>query len=159
MDHMTDKIPAGYRSLTPSLAVRGAAEAIDYYRRAFGAEQVRRLHAPDGSVMHAELRIGDSIVIVYDELPDWGLPAPSGREHSNSLMFYTPDADAVFARAVAAGAKEVTSMADFFTGDRMGVLVCPYGHRWGVAARVRELPDDEVERLAGEWMGSADQDG
>ncbi len=159
MDHMTDKIPAGYHSLTPSLAVHGAAEAIDYYRRAFGAEQVRRLRAPDGSVMHAELRVGDSIVIVYDELPDWGLPAPSGGPHSSSLMFYTADADAVFARAVAEGAKEVTPMADFFTGDRMGVLVCPYGHRWTVAARVAELPDAEVERLAREWLGSADRDG
>jgi PhnB protein len=159
MDHMTDKIPAGYYSLTPSLAVRGAAEAIGYYERAFGAQQVRRLHGPDGSVMHAELRIGDSIVIVYDEMPAFGLPAPSGGAHSSSVMFYTPDADAVFARAIAEGATEVSPIGDFFTGDRMGVLVCPYGHRWAIAEHLRDVPDEEIERAAREWMASVDRDG
>jgi uncharacterized glyoxalase superfamily protein PhnB len=159
MDHMSDNIPVGYHSLTPSLAVRGAAAAIGFYERAFGARQVRRLHGPDGSVMHAELRIGDSIVIVYDEMPAFGLPAPSGEAHSSSLMFYTPDADAVFARAIAEGAKEVSPVEDFFTGDRMGVLVCPYGHRWAIATRVREVPDEEIERAAREWLASANGDG
>jgi PhnB protein len=159
MNHMSDKIPAGYHSLTPSLAVRGAADAIGYYERAFGAQLVRLMRGPDGSVMHAELRIGDSMVVVYDEIPAMGLPAPAGDRHASSLLFYTPDADAVFARAVAEGGKELSPMADIFSGDRMGVLVCPYGHRWAIAARVREVPDEEVERAARAWLASSDGDG
>jgi PhnB protein len=156
MDHMTDKIPAGYHTLTPSLAVRGAVDALGYYQRAFGAEVVRRMDAPDGTVMHAELKVGDSILIVYEELPAWGLHAPAeGQGHSVSLMFYTPDVDTVFARAIADGGTEVSAVADVFSGDRMGVLTCPYGHRWAIATHVEDVPGEEVERLAREWMAAS----
>jgi PhnB protein len=158
MDRMTDTtapVPAGYHSLTPVVIVKGGAEAIDFYREAFGAEQVRRMNGPDGSVMHAELRIGDSILMVSEEMPAMGLRSPSGDGSSSSLLLYTPDVDAVHARAVAVGATEVSPVADDFSGHRSGTVLCPYGHRWTIATRIEDVSDEEIERRALEWMESS----
>lgn len=147
--------PAGYNTLTPYLAVRDGARLIEFYRNAFGAEVVRRMDDPNGIVMHAELRIGDSMLQLSDEMPSMGLVAPSGEARSSSLVIYVPDVDEVFARAIDLGATQVAPVSDVFSGDRMGLLLCPSGHRWAVITRVREVPDDEVARQAREMFGAA----
>jgi uncharacterized glyoxalase superfamily protein PhnB len=137
-----------YRTLTPALTVRDGNKMIEFYRRAFGAElsgDVARM--PDGRVMHAEMKIGDSIFMLGEEFPDWGVVAPVslGDKNSSSLHIYADDADATFAKAVAAGAKVVTPMSDAFWGDRYGVVTDPSGHRWGIATHVRDVPDEEMK--------------
>ena len=133
----------GYRTLTPYVAVSDAKRAHAFYRQAFDAQVVAILETPDGRVMHGELRIGDSAIVVVDEMPEVGLHAP---EHGGitSLVLAGPDAEGVFARAVAAGATPAIPVADSFSGDRHGVLVCPFGHRWIVTTRVEALTDDQI---------------
>ncbi len=137
-------IPAGYHTLTPGLSVRGAAEALEFYRRAFGARERHRLAMPDGKIAHAEFQIGDSIFMIGDENPAWGMPSPETLGGSPvRLRLYVEDADAVFAQAVAAGAKETMPVADQFWGDRMGSIVDPFGHHWLIATRVEDVPPSE----------------
>src|SRR5690606_17387598 len=133
---MTDNtvpLPEGYHSLTPFVVVTDAAKAIEFYRQVFDAEVVGRNDGPDGSVMHAELRIGDSILQLSDPNPDFGLVAPDPDDAvSASLAVYVPDADATVARAVELGATLREPVRDFVTGDRFGSIRDPYGRRWAI---------------------------
>lgn len=143
-----DHIPQGYHSVTPYLIVDGADAAIRFYSEAFGATEVLRMPMGDsGRLAHAEIRIGDSHVMLADEFADMGYLGPLKRGGATaSLMIYLPDVDAVFARALAAGAKEEKPVADQFWGDRMGSLVDPFGHRWTLATHVEDVPEDELKR-------------
>lgn len=143
-------IPPGYHSVTPSLTCRNAAAALDFYIRAFGAVELFRLAEPDGRLMHAEMRIGDSVMMLSDEYPAFGAVQPDIGKGA-SFMIYVPDADAAFQQAVAAGATATQPPTDQFWGDRTGRVNCPYGYRWAVAQKVRDVPPDEIARLAADW--------
>ena len=148
--------PAGYHSVTPAIIVRDAAAAIDFYVRAFGAEEVTRLAMPDGSLAHAEIRIGDSIVMLGDENPAWGALSPQSTNGTpGSLHLYVDDVDAAFARALEAGATVRMPIEDAFWGDRYGKVTDPFGHEWGLATHVRDMTEAEVQAAAAEWMAQA----
>ena len=152
----TKSTPAGYHTVTPTIIVRGAAEAIDFYKRAFGAEEVSRMNGPDGKVAHAEIRIGDSMIMLGDENPEWGMLSPlSTNGTSGSLHIYVDDADATFERAVGAGAKVRNPLEDAFWGDRYGKVTDPFGHEWGIATRIREVSQEEMAKAADAWMAQA----
>jgi uncharacterized glyoxalase superfamily protein PhnB/predicted TIM-barrel fold metal-dependent hydrolase len=144
-------IPEGYHSVTPGITVQNAAEAIEFYKRAFGAEELSRMTAPDGTtVWHAEIRIGDSHIMLGDEMPDMGVtraPKSLGGTAS-SLHLYVEDVDAAFERAVAAGATVAMPVSDQFWGDRYGTVLDPYGHLWGIATRKEILSEEEMYRRA-----------
>ena len=148
--------PKGYHSVTPTITVRDAAKAIDFYKEAFGAEELDRMEGPDGSVMHAEIRIGDSIIMLGDENPAWGTKSPQtlGGVHG-SLHIYVDDADAAFAKAVAAGCEPRYPMEDAFWGDRYGKVADPFGHEWGLGTRVKDLTPEETRKAAEAWMQQA----
>ena len=151
-------IPAGYHSVTPAIVVRDAAAAIDFYKRAFGAEEINRMAGPDGSIMHAEIRVGDSVVMLGEENEQWGTRSPLslGGVHG-SLHIYVADADASFNRAIQAGATERYPLEDAFWGDRYGKVTDPFGHEWGIATRVKELSPAEMEEAGREWMAMVAQ--
>jgi PhnB protein len=136
--------PQGYHTVTPSLTVEGAVKAIEYYARAFGAEELMRMPGPDGRLMHAEIRIGDSIVMLSDAMPEMGNPASS-----STLYVYTDDCDALYQRAVGAGARSTMEPADMFWGDRMAQVTDPFGIKWGISTKVKDLTEEEM-RVAGE---------
>jgi PhnB protein len=139
--------PEGYHSVTPYLAIRDAKSALDFYARAFGAELVLKLDMPDGKIAHAEIRIGDSILMMSEENPDWGNRSPASLGGSPvSLMIYVPDADAAFARALAAGAEQVRPVEDQFYGDRSGTLKDPYGYQWTLATHIEDVSTEEAQR-------------
>jgi len=150
-------VPDGYRSLTPVLTVHDAAGAIEFYKRAFGAREIGRMVAEDGKrVVHAELEIGDSRVMLSDEFPEWGgsrSPKSLGGT-TGSLHLYVEDADEAFGRALEAGATAEMPLEDAFWGDRYGVLVDPYGLRWGIATHVEDVSDEELARRAKAQMNS-----
>jgi PhnB protein len=142
----TPAIPTGFHSVTPNLAVACGPEAIDFYRRAFGAEVVRRLDA-GGKVMYAELRIGDSLVTVNDEMPEFDSKAPDpGSPVPVSLTIYCEDTDALYAQALEAGATQVREPGDEFFGDRVGTLRDPFGHKWAIATHLRDMTSEELEQ-------------
>ncbi|BCN74434.1 glyoxalase [Prescottella equi] len=143
-------IPDGYRTLTPYLAVPDGHAALDFYVRGLGAVIVDRMDAPDGTVMHAEIRIGDSMLQLSQEMPDFGLKAPAQGWVHSSLVVYVEDTDAFVDSAVRAGATLVTPVADAFSGDRHGVFLDPFGHRWAVCTRIEDVPPAEVARRARE---------
>ena len=148
-------IPDPYRSLTPNLTVDRGLEALGYYERAFGAEVVRKL-VMGGKLMHSELRIGDSIVSVSDPFEDFGLAAPvAGRPVSSSILIYTEDVDALYDRAIAAGATELNRPSDQFHGDRAGSLRDPYGHRWMLATHTEDMSEEEMQRRTEEAMAGS----
>jgi PhnB protein len=150
-----DPIPAGYHAVTPHLIVDDAATAIRFYEEAFGATEKMRLTMGDG-IAHAELRIGDSHVMLADEFPDMGFLGPKKRGGcTTSLTLYVPDVDAAFARAIAAGAIEERPVADQFYGDRVGTLLDPSGHRWSLATRKEEVSIEEMQRRLDAEMGMA----
>jgi PhnB protein len=140
-------IPDGYHTLTPSLVVSDGPAALDFYERAFGAEVGLRLEM-GGKIMHSEVRIGDAIVTVNDEMPDYGFVAPDpGRESiTSSILIYTEDVDALYARAVEAGATAINEPADQFHGDRAGSLRDPFGHRWALATHTEDMDQEEMQR-------------
>ena len=146
-------IPDGFRTITPHIVVKGAGPAIEFYKKAFGAEEIRRIAGPGGNVMHAEMRIGDSIVMLNDEFPDYGALGPKTvGGTSTTLHIYVTDADAFMDRAVKAGAEVAMPLMDMFWGDRYGKLKDPYGHHWSVATHKEDLTDEEVaERMKKEW--------
>ena len=147
-------IPEGYHSLTPYLIVNDAAGAITFYQEAFGATEVMRMDAPGGRVGHAELRIGDSRIMLADEFPDMGARGPKAIGGTPvSLHLYVEDVDAVAKRAVAAGAKEVRPAKDQFYGDRLGTVEDPFGHVWHISTHVEDVPPDELKRRAQQSMG------
>ena len=139
-------IPEGYHSVTPYLVVHDAARAIDFYRKAFGAEELFRM--PMGNkIGHAEIKIGNSIVMLSDEWPDRGVVGPKARGGAtSSLMVYVGKVDEVFKRALDAGATEERAVKDEFYGDRTGTLVDPFGHRWMVSTHIEDVTPDEMNR-------------
>jgi PhnB protein len=148
---MTAKpIPDGYRAITPNLTVDRGMDALDYYEQAFGAEVVRKL-VLDGKVMHAELRIGDSLITVAEPFPDSVAPDPD-QPVPQSLLLYTADVDAAYARAIEAGGKAVNEPADQFHGDRAGSLRDPFGHRWMLATHTEDMSEEEMQRRLEEAM-------
>jgi len=139
-------IPEGMHSLTPHIVCAGAAQAIDFYVRAFGAVELMRLPGPEDKLMHAAVRIGDSTLMLMDEFPEWGTFGPKALKGSPVVIhLYVPDVDATVERAVAAGAKLVMPVADMFWGDRYGQVDDPFGHRWSVATHQRDLTPEEVQ--------------
>lgn len=140
-------IPEGYHSITPYLIVDGAARAIEFYKIAFGAKEIMRIPGPNDRVMHAELTIGDSIIMLADE-PENGArkSAQSLGDSPVGLMVYLEDVDKAFARALSAGAKETRPVQDQFYGDRSGNLVDPFGHVWTVATHVEDVTEEEMQR-------------
>jgi len=144
-------IPEGYHTLTPYLIVKGAAKALDFYAKALGATELYRMADPSGKVGHAEMRIGDSHLMLADEFPEMGALGPQvNGGHSVSFLVYVPDVDAAFARAVAAGGKAVRPVEDQFYGDRSGTLVDPFGHQWTLATHVEDVSPEEMERRSRE---------
>ncbi|HLU33633.1 MAG TPA: VOC family protein [Natronosporangium sp.] len=154
MSTAVNPVPDGYHSITPFIVCLDAARAIEFYRQVFDAEVLSRHDAPDGTVMHAEIRIGDSIVQLSDPLPDYGLVAPDPATSSASLAYYCADADAVVAKAVAAGATLREPVQTFVTGDRYGSIVDPYGRRWAIMTRVEDVSREEADRRVTEWLAS-----
>ncbi len=141
--------PDGYHSVTPYLIVKDASGAIEYYKKAFGAKELFRISGPDGKLGHAELKIGDSIVMLADEAPQMGALAPGTIGGSPvQLMLYVDDVDEVVPRAVAAGAKIVRPVADQFYGDRSGGIEDPFGHHWYVATHKEDVSPEEMKRRA-----------
>ena len=145
----TKPIPDGYRTATPYLIIKGAADAIEFYKRAFGATELLRMADPQGRVGHAEIKIGDSVIMLADEHPAMGYRGPRSLGGSSvSILLYLEDVDGVFERAVKAGAKAQRPVADQFYGDRSGTLEDPFGHVWTVATHVEDVPPEEMRRRA-----------
>ena len=141
--------PAGYHSITPSITIRDAAAAILFYKAAFGAEEIMSLAMPDGKVMHAEIRLGDSRVMISDEFPDWGCLSPQSiGGTASALMFYVPDVDAAFAQAVAAGATSISPPTDQFWGDRSCRVLDPFGHKWSLSTHVEDVTEEQMAERA-----------
>lgn len=139
-------IPDGMSAVTPHLVCAGAADAIEFYRKAFGAVEEARLPGPDGKLMHALIRIGGAAVMLVDEMPQWGAVGPKTLKGSPvTIHLYVADADAFVARAAAAGAKVTMPVDDAFWGDRYGVLEDPFGHHWSVATHTRDLTPAEID--------------
>ncbi len=147
----TNPIPKGMHTLTPNLVLRDCARAIEFYERAFGAKEVSRMPAPDGkSIWHAELRIGDSVFFLNDEMPGMGGAAPTAADPLPVTMWlYVPDCDAAWKRATGAGARSTAAPSDMFWGDRCGSVADPFGYLWSFATRQKELTEAEMKR-AGE---------
>jgi len=140
-------IPDGYHSITPYLHVHGAARALDFYKQAFGANELFRLQGPDGNIGHAEITIGDSIVMLADEVPSMGIHSPySLKGTSVSLMLYVEDVDNIVERAVKAGATIRRPLENKFYGDRSATLADPFGHEWTISTHVEDVAPDELER-------------
>jgi PhnB protein len=147
-------IPQGYHSVTPYLTVRGADRAIDFYRKAFGAEEIGRMNGPDGkTVMHAELKIGDSRIFLGDEVPGMGCSSPETLGGSSAgIYLYVRDVDETFRKAVAAGATVKRSPEDMFWGDRTGSVLDPFGHKWDLATHQEDVPPEEMQRRGAEFF-------
>jgi uncharacterized glyoxalase superfamily protein PhnB len=143
-------IPEGQHTVTPHLIIRGAAEAIEFYKKAFGAKEKARMPGPDGkSIVHSEIQVGDSWVYIVDEMPEMGARSPQALGGTPvSFHLYVEDADAVFNQAVAAGAKVQMPLADMFWGDRFGKLADPFGHEWSVATHKEDLTPEEMQKRA-----------
>jgi uncharacterized glyoxalase superfamily protein PhnB len=149
MAKATQAIPRGYHTVTPSLVVAGAAKAIDFYKKALGAEEIMRFPGPDGTLMHAEIRVGDSVIMLGDEMPEQGGRSPKSYGGTPvSLFVYRDNVDAAWKRAVDAGAKEIMPLQDMFWGDRTGCLEDPFGHHWWLAQHVQDLTPEEIQRNA-----------
>lgn len=149
---MTSKvkpIPEGYHSVTPYLIVKGAAGAIEFYKKAFGATELMRMAQPDGTIGHAEIKIGDSPIMLAEEVPEMGARSPQSLGGSPvSILLYVEDVDALFSQAVAAGAKVLRPVKDQFYGDRSGGVTDPFGHVWYIATHKEDLSPDELDKRA-----------
>ncbi len=154
-------IPQGMHTLTPNLVIRDCAKAIAWYERALGAKESHRMTAPDGkSVWHAELRIGDSVVFVNDEMPGMGRGAPSADSPVPVTMWlYVQDCDAAFRRAVDAGAKSLMEPVDMFWGDRCAGIADPFGYVWSFATHQKDMTEDEMRRAGQEFARKMQQQG
>lgn len=147
-------IPDGYHSLTPYLAVADGPKAIEFYRSVFGAEVISRQDMPDGRVGQAELKFGNSMLQLSDQMPQIGLRAPNGEWVHSSLVHYVPDVDATYAKAIEAGATSVEAVQTFMTGDRFGTVIDPFGHRWAILTKVEDVSAEEADRRVKEWLAS-----
>jgi uncharacterized glyoxalase superfamily protein PhnB len=151
-DMTVNPIPEGYTSLTPFIVIDGAAKAIEFYRTVFGAELIEKMDGSDGSIAHAELDFGNGRLQLSDPNADYGLEAPERKESvTHSIVLYCSDADAVVARAEAAGATIREPVQTFVTGDRFASIVDPFGQRWAVMTRVEEVDAAERDRRLAEW--------
>jgi PhnB protein len=150
------KIPEGYHTATPYLIIKGAAQAIEFYKKAFGATEIMRLAMPDGTIMHAEIRIGDSAIMLSEPCPQMGYKGPIELGGTPvSLYLYVDNVDEQFAQAVAAGATVTKPLADQFYGDRSGTLTDPFGHVWSLGTHIEDVSVEEIERRAAEFMKKA----
>jgi len=156
MAKTTQGIPKGYHTVTPSIFVSGAAKAIDFYKKALGAEERMRFPAPDGSIMHAEIQIGDSIIMLGDEMADQGGKSPRTLGGTPVGFFvYKEDVDAAWKRALDAGGTVVMPLEDQFWGDRAGCFEDPFGHRWWLAQHLRDMTPDELKKAADSFFSQA----
>ena len=150
---MVQAIPAGYGGVTAYLVIRGAARALDYYRKAFGATELMRFPGENGTIGHAEIRIGAGVVMLADEMPGAPYRSPDSLGGTPvSMMFYVADVDATFAKAVAAGGTVQRPVEDQFYGDRTGTLVDPFGHVWTIATHVEDVSPEEVQKRMASMM-------
>ncbi len=139
--------PDQYHSVTPYLTVKGGAAAIDFYKKAFGATEMFRMPQPDGRVGHAEIKIGDSTIMMSDEFPEMDIVSPTTLGNTTAgLLVYVADADKTFNNAVSLGAKVNKPMADQFYGDRSGTVVDPFGHKWTIATHKEDVAPEEMEK-------------
>src|SRR3989442_15383557 len=151
-------IPEGMHSVTPHLVCAGAANAIEFYKKAFGATEKGRMPAPDGRLMHAAVSIGDSTVMLVDEMPEWGALGPQSLKGSPvAIHLYVQDVDAVAAQAVSAGAKTTMPVSDMFWGDRYGQIEDPFGHRWSIATHVRDGAPADMQKAMQQQMCAGGQ--
>jgi PhnB protein len=149
-------IPEGYHSVTPYLSIKGAAKAIDYYKEVFGATELFRMAAPDGKIGHAEIKIGNSPIMLADEFPEMEFVSPQTLGGSPiGLMIYVDDVDTMFNKAIGAGATEVKPLQDQFYGDRSGTLKDPFGHVWTVATHVEDVAPEELQKRAAAAHGGS----
>ncbi|PYV08375.1 MAG: glyoxalase [Acidobacteria bacterium] len=154
MSKKAKPVPEGYHSATPYLIVRDAARAIDFYRKAFGATELVRMPGPDGRLMHAEMRIGDSVIMLSDEFPERGALSPQSLGGAGvGIFLYLDDVDAHFEQAVSAGAKVLVPVEDMFWGDRWGQIEDPFAHRWQLATHKEDLSGEEIGRRAAQAFG------
>ena len=152
--------PDGFRTITPALVIKEAAEAIEFYKKAFGAEVVMNLTGPQNSIVHAEIKIGNSIIMISGEWPGHHVQSPGTvGGTTTTLHVYTDDVDASHKRAVEAGAKENMPPADMFWGDRYSSVSDPYGHSWSLATHVKDLSEEECQKACDEWMAQMAQQG
>ena len=158
MQQQVRPIPEGFHTITPHLVCAGAAEAIEFYKKAFGAVEQGRMPTPDGKIMHASLRIGDSPLMLADEFSDYGSLGPLALKGTPVVVhLYVQDVDAVYAQAVAAGAKATMPPADMFWGDRYGQLVDPFGHRWSLATHTRDMTPEQMREEMQKMMAQPQQ--
>jgi PhnB protein len=154
---MPKPIPEGYHSVTPYLVVDDAAKAIEFYKKAFGAEEKYRLPM-GGKIGHAEIKIGDSFVMLADEFPEMGHLSPKARGGTTvSLLIYLDEVDTAFQKAKDAGATETKALEDQLWGDRMGTLTDPFGHQWSLATHVEDVPEEEISRRFEEFLSKQKQ--
>ena len=150
-------VPEGYHTVTPYLVMKGASEAIDFYTKVFGAKEVVRMDGPGGSIGHAEIMIGDSFIMLADESPEMGFQGPEAVGGTPvSLVIYIEDVDAVFARALAAGATETKPLKDQFYGDRSGTITDPFGHVWTISTHKEDVSPEEMDKRMKEMMSSGE---
>jgi PhnB protein len=147
-------VPGGLHTITPHIVVRGAARAAEWYKQALGAEERSRVPLPGGKLMSVELWFGDSAVMVADEFPEMGVCSPQTIGGTSTVLnLYTEDVDALWRRALDAGAEVLHPLRDQFWGDRHGQLTDPFGHRWGLAQHLRDVPHEDIARAAAEAFG------
>ena len=150
-------IPPDYPRIIPSLAISGAAKAIDWYGTVLGTTERMRMEGPGGTIAHCELTLGDGMIMLADEFPDMGFLSPeTAGGPGNSSMVYVEDVDAVFGRAIANGATSIKEPADEFYGDRSAQFRDPFGHRWSIAAHVEDVSEEEMQRRMAEMMGESE---
>lgn len=158
MANRVNPIPKGYHSVTPYLTVNDAARALEFYKRAFGAQEIVRMDGPDGKIGHAEIKIGDSVVMLGDEMPGMGNRSPQSLGGTTAgVMLYVENVDTVFNQAVSAGAQIESPVADMFWGDRYGKLKDPFGHSWSVATHIEDVAPAEMSKRAKDAMAKMAQ--
>lgn len=152
----TNPIPPGMHSITPHLVCAGAADAIEFYKKAFNAQELGRFPGPQGKLMHALIKIGDSMLMLVDEFPEWGSLGPNVRNGTSvTLHLYVEDADRQFQQAVDAGCTVRMPLDDMFWGDRYGVVQDPFGHLWSIATHIRDVSPEEIQAAAGKGCPEA----
>jgi PhnB protein len=153
MPEKPQPVPPGFHTLTPHLIVRDAARAITFYEKAFGAQLLGKMLTPDGKVMHAAMKVGDSMLMLNDEFPEWGALSPVSSGGSGvTLHMYLEDVDAAFQKAVSAGAEVKMPLMDQFWGDRYGIVADPFGHKWSLATHIRDVSQEDMAQAQAKAM-------